>query len=123
MTYYCYSYSDSRHAFANLLGNADLHDKFRPIWGYNEEGEFNGVGGEVGDPRKVGNAFAGLWSIVGSLAVCRFYSKHVALRTYLHYCNHGVGEGLLTHSTVEIKAHQENVFGVRYSCGNDVIRL
>ena len=92
MTYYCYSYSDSRHAFANLLGNADLHDKFRPIWGYNEEGEFNGVGGEVGDPRKVGNGLTGLWGMAGNLAMCRFYSKHVALRTYLHYCNHGVGE-------------------------------
>lgn len=76
------SFGDTRRAYFDLIKNADLHDKIRPMWGFDDEGELNGVAREIGDPRKGGNAVAGLWCMMGNLALCRFHSKHLALRTY-----------------------------------------
>lgn len=111
----CYSYGDTRRAYFDLIKNADLHDKIQPIWGFNNEGEINGLGCEIGDPRKTGNAVAGLWCMIGNLALCRFYSKHLALRMC---CIVAIMDQLLRCPIVEIKAYEENVFGVRYSSGN-----
>jgi hypothetical protein len=90
-------YGDARSACVNLIKNADLHDKIRPIWGLDDEGELNGSYREIGESGEEGSAVAGLWCIIGNLALCRFHSKHLAL---------------------QIKAYQENIFGVRYSSGN-----
>ncbi|KAF8893478.1 hypothetical protein BD779DRAFT_1759690 [Infundibulicybe gibba] len=60
--------------------------KLKPIWGFNEEGEINGAWRDLGLPR--------LWTMMGNLAFCRFYSRHVAL---------------------QVKAIEEGVFGTRYS--------
>ncbi|KAI9573933.1 FAD/NAD(P)-binding domain-containing protein [Boletus coccyginus] len=86
-------YGTARSACIDLIKNADLHDKIRPIWEFDDEGEFDGLYREIGQPSEEP---AGLWYITGSLSMCRFYSKHVAL---------------------QIKAYQENVFGVRYRSG------
>ncbi|KAG6374832.1 FAD/NAD(P)-binding domain-containing protein [Boletus reticuloceps] len=89
-------YGDSRNASFDLIKNTDLHDKVRQIWGMDDEGEICGSYREIGKPNEEGKAIAGLWCIMGNLALCRFHSKHVAL---------------------QIKAYQENIFGVRYSSG------
>ncbi|KAI9573940.1 FAD/NAD(P)-binding domain-containing protein [Boletus coccyginus] len=88
-------YGDTRNACVDLIKNADLHDKIPPIWGYDDEGELNGLCREIGEPSGEGKA-VGLWYMIGNLALCRFHSKHVAL---------------------QIKAYQENLFGVRYHSG------
>ncbi|KAG8220803.1 FAD/NAD(P)-binding domain-containing protein [Butyriboletus roseoflavus] len=90
-------YGDARNAYADLIKNTDLHGKIRQIWGFDDEGEINGLAREIGEPREEGNAVAGLWCMLGNLALCRFHSKHVAL---------------------QIKAYHENVFGIRYGSGN-----
>jgi hypothetical protein len=86
---YRYSYGDARSACVNLIKNADLHDKIRPIWGLDDEGELNGSYREIGVSGEEGSAVAGLWCIIGNLALCRFHSKHLALRTYL--CHRACG--------------------------------
>ncbi|EIW83191.1 FAD/NAD(P)-binding domain-containing protein [Coniophora puteana RWD-64-598 SS2] len=78
-------YGDARSAYAKILGE-NLGKLVSPIWGLNEEGEINGLANEVGLP--------GIWCMMGNLALCRFYSKHVAL---------------------QIKAYEEGVFGRRYA--------
>ncbi|KAI6131184.1 FAD/NAD(P)-binding domain-containing protein [Pisolithus croceorrhizus] len=85
-------YEDSREAYLQLLP-ADLHSVVQPIWGLNEEGELNSVSREVGGHGPNADKVAGLWSLMGSLAMCRFFSKHVAL---------------------QIKAYEEGIFGERY---------
>ena len=71
-----------------------MADKMKPLWGVNEEGEINGCYRDLG--------YQGLWYIMGelknhnfwvliihysgckgNLALCRFYSKHIALRESL----------------------------------------
>ncbi|KXN87227.1 putative indole-3-pyruvate monooxygenase YUCCA4 [Leucoagaricus sp. SymC.cos] len=42
------------------------------IWNLDDEGEFNGVWGDLGVPN--------LWFMMGNLALCRFYSKRISLR-------------------------------------------
>ncbi|PFH47512.1 hypothetical protein AMATHDRAFT_77183 [Amanita thiersii Skay4041] len=64
----------------------EVANKCEPVWGLNDEGEINGVWRYMGVP--------GLWYMTGSLALCRFHSKHLAL---------------------QIKAMEEGVFGERYS--------
>ncbi|KAG9312805.1 FAD/NAD(P)-binding domain-containing protein [Chiua virens] len=86
-------YADSRSAYLDLIKNTDLHDKVQQLWGFDDEGELKGFAREVINPSKEGKAVGGLWCMMGNLALCRFYSKHIAL---------------------QIKAYQENLFGVRY---------
>ncbi|KIL58670.1 hypothetical protein M378DRAFT_200431 [Amanita muscaria Koide BX008] len=49
-----------------------ITDKCPPIWGFDKEGEINGIARELGTP--------GLWYSTGNFASCRFYSKHLALQ-------------------------------------------
>lgn len=82
--------------FATGLGDIKEHirkvcgdkitDKCPPIWGFDKEGEINGIARELGTP--------GLWYFTGNFASCRFYSKHLAL---------------------QIKAKVEGTFSERYS--------
>ncbi|KAG6818697.1 hypothetical protein H0H93_002696, partial [Arthromyces matolae] len=76
---------DSRSHIRQLVSD-DVFKNVKPIWGLNPEGEMNGVWRDIG--------VKGLWSIIGNLALSRFYSKHVAL---------------------QIKAMEEGIFGERYS--------
>ncbi|KAI6131180.1 FAD/NAD(P)-binding domain-containing protein [Pisolithus croceorrhizus] len=85
-------YGDAREAYLQLLP-ADLHSAVQPIWGLNEEGELNSVSREVGGHGPDADKVAGLWSLMGNLAMSRFFSKHV---------------------TLQIKAYQEGVFAERY---------
>lgn len=76
---------EMRNAIRRVCGD-DLTSRVKKIWGLNEEGELNGCYRDVG-PK-------GFFVMMGNLALCRFYSKHVAL---------------------QIKAMEEGVFGQRYS--------
>ncbi|KAG6872067.1 hypothetical protein C0995_013411 [Termitomyces sp. Mi166 len=76
---------DSRAHIRKVVGEEVLKG-VNPIWGFNPEGELNGVWRDMG--------VKGLWSMLGNLALCRFHSKHISL---------------------QIKAIEEGVFGERYS--------
>ncbi|OAX37348.1 FAD/NAD(P)-binding domain-containing protein [Rhizopogon vinicolor AM-OR11-026] len=75
-------YADGRTSYRELLPES-LHDKVRPIWGLDAEGELNGAWREVGMRDEEGEALSGIWSMMGSLGLCRFHSKHLALRESL----------------------------------------
>ncbi|KXN87226.1 putative indole-3-pyruvate monooxygenase YUCCA8 [Leucoagaricus sp. SymC.cos] len=78
--------SNARDGIREICGDT-VADNCSPVWGMDDEGELNGVWRDMG--------FKGLWYMMGNLALCRFYSKHIAL---------------------QIKAMEENLFdGVRYS--------
>ncbi|KAI6046382.1 FAD/NAD(P)-binding domain-containing protein [Pisolithus marmoratus] len=85
-------YGNAREAYLQLLP-ADLHSAVQPIWGINDEGELNSVSREIGGRGRSAEKVAGLWSLMGNLAMCRFFSKHLAL---------------------QIKAYEEGIFGERY---------
>ncbi|PPR06695.1 hypothetical protein CVT24_013028 [Panaeolus cyanescens] len=74
----------SRDLITRILG-PELAQRVPKMWGFNEEGEINGVWRELGIP--------GLWSMMGNLALARFHSSHVAL---------------------QIKAIEEGIFTTRY---------
>ncbi|PFH45798.1 hypothetical protein AMATHDRAFT_71076 [Amanita thiersii Skay4041] len=76
---------EPRDGVRRICGD-EIADKCTPIWGLDEEGEFNGVWKEIG--------IKNLWYMMGSLGQGRFHSKHVAL---------------------QIKAKEEGIFGTRYS--------
>ncbi|KAI0041062.1 hypothetical protein FA95DRAFT_1683437 [Auriscalpium vulgare] len=79
-------YGDSREPLRAVLGD-EVGDKLNRIWGLDPEGELYGAWRDMGVPR--------LYVMMGSLALCRFHSKHLAL---------------------QIKAIEEGVFdGQRYS--------
>jgi len=76
--------NDSRLPVNRIIGER----KLGRIWGLNEEGEFNNVWKEM-------DGIENLWNIMGeprfcshvswltkagNLGLCRFYSKHLALR-------------------------------------------
>ncbi|OJA14210.1 hypothetical protein AZE42_11318, partial [Rhizopogon vesiculosus] len=83
-------YANARTSYRELLPES-LHDKVRPIWGLDAEGELNGAWREVGVRDKEGEALNGIWSMMGSLGLCRFHSKHLALRGALFFSSPGVG--------------------------------
>ncbi|KAI6145594.1 FAD/NAD(P)-binding domain-containing protein [Pisolithus tinctorius] len=85
-------YADGRTAYLRLLPG-HLHDAVQPIWGLDDEGELYSVAREVGGRGPQAQKVAGLWAMLGNLAMCRFHSKHVAL---------------------QIKAYEEGIFGERY---------
>jgi hypothetical protein len=74
------SYADARTSYRALLPES-LHDKLKPIWGLDDEGELNSVWREVGGRGKEAE-LNGIWCMMGNLALCRFHSKHIALREY-----------------------------------------
>ncbi|KAG2078548.1 FAD/NAD(P)-binding domain-containing protein [Suillus decipiens] len=88
---YATGYVDVRHAYRALLPES-LHDKLYPIWGLDKEGELNSVCREVGG-RSKDSELNGIWCMMGDFALCRFYSKHLAL---------------------QIKSYEEGIFGTRY---------
>ncbi|KAF5359804.1 hypothetical protein D9756_003004 [Leucocoprinus leucothites] len=83
---FCTGLGNARDGIREICGDT-VADNCSPVWGMDEEGELNGCWRDMG--------FEGLWYMMGNLALCRFYSKHIAL---------------------QIKALEENLFdGVRYS--------
>lgn len=83
-------FSDPRGPITDLVG-AEEGKKIVPIWSLNAEGEIRGAWREIGLPN--------FWYMMGNLAWCRFFSKHLAL---------------------QIKAKQEGIFGERYSAPVEV---
>ncbi|CCM02709.1 uncharacterized protein FIBRA_04815 [Fibroporia radiculosa] len=77
-------FESSESAIKKLVGS-NIASKMSPIWNLTPEGELRGVWRWLGVPN--------LWVVMGSLARCRFHSKHLAL---------------------QIKAVQEGVYGKRY---------
>lgn len=77
-----------RHAIRRVCGE-ELTSRVKPIWGLDEEGELKGCYRDLGPkglfammgafsrPRSPCNA---AHKVTGNLALCRFHSKHVALR-------------------------------------------
>ena len=117
-------YGDAREPYRKLLGD-EMGGKLKPIWGLDGEGEINGAWRDLGIPRLycMMGASLGLPSCVegcvdappGNLALCRFHSKHVALRTCFslltYWCTYK--------NLPEIKAVEERIWdGLdRYSQG------
>jgi len=73
-----------------IIGN-EIKDKCKPIWGLDEEKELRGVWRDLGIPNlwsMMGNGSVyivldmKLTDLPGNLALCRFHSKHVALREW-----------------------------------------
>jgi len=82
---FCTGLGDPRDSLQKIFGD-EVADKSTQIWGLTEEGELSGCYRDIG--------FPGLYNIQGNLALCRFFSKTLAL---------------------QIKAIEEGVFGHRYS--------
>ena len=64
-------YGDVRELVRKLAG-PEISEKVDRIWGLNEEGELNSVWRWCGVPR--------MYFMMGTLALSRFHSKHLALR-------------------------------------------
>jgi len=64
---------DYRDGFRKILGE-ELGSKVKQIWGMDDDGEARGAWRDVG----VDN----LWCMMGNLAMCRYHSRHVALREF-----------------------------------------
>ena len=64
-------YGDVRELVKQLAG-PEISEKVNRIWGLNEEGELNSVWRWCGVPR--------MYFMMGTLALSRFHSKHLALR-------------------------------------------
>lgn len=64
-------YGDTKELAEHLAG-PDVAKDLTPVWGLNKEGELNGNWRYCGVP--------GLYFMMGNLALCRFHSKHLALR-------------------------------------------
>jgi len=64
-------YEGQAAAARRLLGDA-VADRMGPVWGFDEEGELNGMWRPTGQQ--------GLWFLAGGLAQCRVFSKVLALQ-------------------------------------------
>ena len=64
-------FGDHRDGFRKILGE-ELGSKVKQIWGLDDAGEPRGAWRDIG----VDN----LWCMIGNLAMCRYHSRHVALR-------------------------------------------
>ena len=64
-------YSGQRDSVRPLLGDA-ITDRIGPVWGFDAEGELQGMWRPTGQP--------GLWFLAGGLAQCRIFSKILALQ-------------------------------------------
>ena len=100
--------------------------RLKPIWGLDPEGEICGAWRDLGIPRAwymIGNVFCATKetraeSKAGNFALCRFHSKHLALRTFsgfpMSMLWRSVNEGTIC--PTEIKAIEEGLFDEkRYS--------
>ncbi|KJZ74250.1 hypothetical protein HIM_06256 [Hirsutella minnesotensis 3608] len=64
-------YSSMRSQTRAILGD-EVADRVHDVWGFNEEGEMRTIWQQSGHP--------GFWLHGGNLALCRFYSRHLALQ-------------------------------------------
>ena len=96
-------FSDYRDGFRKILGG-DLGGKVKQIWGLDSDGEPRGAWRDIG----VDN----LWCMMGNLAMCRYHSRHVALREFL---SSPLRCGIDNCGQIEIKAMKEGLFTERYS--------
>ena len=95
---------DFRDGFREILGE-ELCGKVKQIWGLDGDGELKGAWRDIG----VDN----LWCMTGNLAMCRYHSRHVALREFLSFLSSFCG--IDGHERTEIKAVKEGLFTWRYS--------
>jgi len=65
---------DYRDGFRKILGK-ELGGKVKQIWGLDGDGEPRGAWRDVG--------IENLWCMMGNLAMCRYHSRHVALRQFI----------------------------------------
>jgi hypothetical protein len=99
-------WGDARDTIRRICGSSVAAQCSR-IWGMDQEGEMNGCWRDLG--------VEGLWYMVGNLALCRFHSKHLALRTWPFFFFFSLSRGWTDmRSSLEIKAQLEGVFGTRY---------
>ena len=98
---------DFRDGFREILGE-ELCGKVKQIWGLDGDGELKGAWRDIG----VDN----LWCMTGNLAMCRYHSRHVALREFvLRFIFLRYSDGIDGHERTEIKAAKEGLFTGRYS--------
>ncbi len=64
-------YLGQKESVRPLLGD-EITDRIGPVWGFDEEGELEGMWRPTGQP--------GLWFLAGGLAQCRIFSKVLALQ-------------------------------------------
>ena len=64
-------YRNMRETARKVFGN-DLADSVQDVWGFDNEGETRGMWKRSGHP--------GFWFFGGNLALCRFYSRLLALQ-------------------------------------------
>jgi hypothetical protein len=69
-------FGDGQRPIKRLIGTR-LAALLKPAWGLDEEGELNSIWKGSGVPD--------LWMMVGNLELCRFYSRHIALRESLKF--------------------------------------
>ncbi|KAH8660259.1 hypothetical protein BX600DRAFT_383973 [Xylariales sp. PMI_506] len=68
-------YQNMKTTTEEIFGT-EIASQVKNVWGYNEEGEMNVLWGKSGVP--------GLWLHGGNLAMCRFFSRLVALQIKAH---------------------------------------
>ncbi|KAL8949249.1 MAG: hypothetical protein Q9222_004623 [Ikaeria aurantiellina] len=64
-------YQNMRETARKIFGN-ELADRVNDVWGFDEEGEIRTMWRRTGHP--------GFWFFGGNLALCRFYSRLLALQ-------------------------------------------
>lgn len=64
-------YSNMKDTAKRVLGEK-VSEKLKPVWHFDEEGEFNAIWRDSGHPN--------FWFMGGNLAIARYYSKRLALR-------------------------------------------
>jgi len=72
---------DYRDGFKKILSE-ELGSKVKPVWGLDGDGEVRGAWRDIG----VDN----LWCMTGNLAMCRYHSRHLALREFFPLVLHFV---------------------------------
>jgi len=70
-------FGDYRDVFRKILGE-ELGGKVKEIWGLDAAGEVRGAWRDIGVDK--------LWCMMGNLAMCRYHSRHVALREFFLCC-------------------------------------
>ena len=98
-------FGDYRDGFRNILSK-ELGSKVKQIWGLDSSGEPRGAWRDIG----VDN----LWCMMGNLAMCRYHSRHVALRE-LFFIVSSLPRAVDCCGWTEIKAMKEGLFTGRYS--------
>ncbi|KAJ4252809.1 hypothetical protein NW762_010715 [Fusarium torreyae] len=78
-------YQNMRTQTRGMFGDA-VADKVNDVWGFNDEGEMRTIWQKSGHP--------GFWFHGGNLALCRYYSKLLALQIK------GIEEGLYTYDDI-----------------------